>query len=188
MLGFVQAAEAAPATEVAKPAAWTGLDAKESKPTGPPEKSKQGMPDLLGGSRAADLLGGTGIMKTLTQKIKSLELNQSLLEGYVQDMNQKLLADVDGFAAELEGTELSTQNLTAAVERLAAAHAAAEERAAAAAAALASRLRGDTAAATHTQEHLHRLQVTVMSSSELIGFVCCCLGVSIHTLGRTDEA
>ena len=45
------------------------------------------MPDLLGGSRAADLLGGSGIMKTLTSKIKSLELNQSLLEGYVQVRN-----------------------------------------------------------------------------------------------------
>jgi hypothetical protein len=86
-----------PGPEATRAAATTaGLEVKESGRLLPGEKEKEkskgsrDMPDLLGGSRAADLLGGSGIMKTLTQKIKSLELNQSLLEGYVQVRNRAM--------------------------------------------------------------------------------------------------
>lgn len=76
-----------------------------------------------------------------------------------QDMNQKLLADFDVFAAELEASQGTTANLTDAVDKLAAAHAAAEERSAAAAATATTRLLRDSAAASLTRADVERLQV-----------------------------
>lgn len=84
-----------------------------------------------GGSVNANLLGGSAsIFKPLTQKIKSLELNQSLLEGYVQDLNRKILADFEEFARELEGADGVLTNITAELAKLAATVAEQDERAA----------------------------------------------------------
>jgi len=74
-------------------------------------------------------------------------------------MNQKLLADFDVFAAELEASQGTTANLTGAVEKLAAAQSAAEERSAVAAAAAAAKLLRDSTAASLTRADVERLQV-----------------------------
>jgi hypothetical protein len=93
-----------------------------------------------------------------------------------QDMNQKLLADFDVFAAELEASQGTTANLTGTVDKLAAAHAAAEQRSAEAAAAVAARLLRDSAAASLTRADVERLQV------RLTPRVTCCvpLAVAFH--------
>ena len=91
--------------------------------------------------------GGDNVFKTLAQKLKALEVNQSLFDRYMSDVSQQTVATLRALEADVAALEAAAQNASAALGALGARLALAEARAAGAAEAAAVDAEAATAAA-----------------------------------------
>eukprot|EP00897_Mesotaenium_endlicherianum_P000834 jgi/Mesen1/10751/ME000903S10086 len=92
---------------------------------GSPAPAALPTPTAIGGRSSG---GGDFILKTLMNRIKALEVNQSLLGSYLEDLNHEHQAGLAGIDAELDTLLARVHNLTAAAARAAASTKLQEER------------------------------------------------------------